>query len=376
MNINLGKTLACGVVAMSLAGSAHAYYFQTCDGDKIDWPGNNQPMRGHTISFEQDAMHDALDVTVKRININPSKFRFDHSFGDSSVGFSNDQNEIWFSVDQDYLEESSGKTRVRFKCTVFTSEILETDIVLQGDFSVVDWTFSDDRPSLSVYGEDNRALRATIMHELGHALGLLHTIETYGVMGNASRHSNTNGNRARVYFGEDGASGAVRLYGTASSDIEDMGVAHWKFVEAGDDPKKDYSVHGRTVVYDLSGEEITDTQTINGERHYKVEKGQSIQVEFSYENNGKTELGVDVGFYLSGNNTITTGDLPLGTRHLTLGRNSVHTTKTTVQIPAWVPSGTYFVGAVIDHNNKIAEKTFHNNATYVGIKVLKDGVMF
>jgi len=374
--IKRAPSLLLTAVLLLMATPSHAYYYRTCDGHKIDWQSNTKGMRGHSISFEQDAMHDALDVEVIRINFNPSKFRFNHSFGDTSVGFENGHNEIWFTTSQDYLDDRPGVTRTLYKCTTFKSEILETDILLQGDFSKVDWTFSDDRPSLSAYGGDNRALRATIMHELGHAVGLLHTIETYGVMGNSKRHSNTNGSKARVYFGEDASSGAVKLYGTSSSDIEDMGVSHWKFVQAGQDPKTDYSLHDRTKIFTLADDEIEEGQTKNGEFHFEVEKGQSIQVEFTYENNGKSELGVDVGFYLSGNNSITTGDLLLRTRHLTLTRNAAHTSKTTVEIPAWIPSGLYFVGAVTDYNNQIQETTFNNNTAYIGIKVLKDDDMF
>jgi hypothetical protein len=317
-------------------------------------------------------MRDALETQVERFNFNPSKFRLDLSLNEGSVAFANEQNEIWFSFSQDLLDERPGATQMRYTCTNFKSEFVEMDVVLQGDFSLIDWSYTDDRASLSAYGGENRALRTTLMHELGHVMGLLHTIETYGVMGNSSRHNNTNGSRSRTYLGEDGSSGAVKLYGTASSSVEDVGVSHWKFKASGDDPFDDYSEHTRTRVYDSNGDLIEAKEGKDGENHYEVRKGQTIQVEFTYENNGQDEQTVSAGYYLSGNNKITTGDLFLDDRPFTLSRNTAHVHRKTVTIPAWVPSGLYFVGVVIDYDNKLSEKTANNNATYIGIKVLKE----
>jgi hypothetical protein len=368
--INLLLIIGLGIFIQP--GAAQAYYYLTCDGDKIDWQSNSITMRAHTESFEQDAMRTALETPTDRFNFNPSKFRINLSLNENNIDFANEQNEIWFSYIQDFLDNRPGATQMRYYCTHFKSEFIEMDVVLQGDFSLIDWTYSDDRSSLSVYGGENRALRTTIMHEFGHVMGLLHTIETYGVMGNSSRHSNTNGNRARTYLGEDGSSGAVKLYGTASSNIEDVGVSHWKFKASGDDPYNDYSEHTRTRVYDSDGDLIEDKEKKNGENHYEVKKGQTIQVEFTYENNGQDEQTIYAAYYLSGNNTITTGDLFLDDRPFTIARNTAHRHQKTIKIPAWVPSGLYFVGVIVDYENELSEKTARNNATFIGIKVLKE----
>lgn len=372
------KTLIASIFSLLLVAlPAHAYYYRTCDGNKIDWQTNTVILRALGLSFDWQPAQDAINREITRFNFNPSKMRIGVTHGHNDIGMDNDKSEIWASVNQDLLEQRSGVTFTWYKCTNSKSEILETDIVLQADPASLkddkdfDWTFSDDRASLRVYGGDNRAIRATMMHEIGHVAGLLHTIETYGVMGHASRHANTNANKARVYLGEDASSGVVKLYGTASENIEDVGVSHWKFVSAGDDPKEDYSEHNRTVVYDNDGDLIEDTSNKNSEIHYKVKKGQSIKVEFTYENNGQDEHELEVGFFLSGNNTITTGDLFLRDSKVTIARNSAYTTSKTVTIPAWVPSGFYFVGAIIDYDKKLSEQTGSNNTTYIGIRVLK-----
>lgn len=367
------KLLTSTFLLLTCSMPAQAYYYMTCDGDKVDWEGtNSKTLRAHTISFEQDPMRNALDRQIARFNFNPSKFRLDVSYGHSDVALKNEKSEIWFSTDQDVLKNRPGFTKMRFECTKFKSKMIEADVVLQGDFSKIDWTYTDDRVSLWTYEGNNSALRTTIMHEFGHVIALLHTIETYGVMGNASRTTNTNGNRARSYLGEDGSSGAVKLYGTNSSNIEDVSVSHWKFVAAGDDPHDDYSEHDRTEVYDSDIKVIEETSNKNSEIHYKVKKGQTIGVQFTYENSGQDEQSVDIGFFLSGNNTITTGDLFLRDNEITITRNSALTLIHNVTIPAWVPSGYYFVGSIIDYNKKLGEQTGSNNISYIGIRVLKD----
>lgn len=360
------------VMLLAVSVDASAYYYYVCDGNPVEWADDNQTLRAHAGSFPNGALQQALQVQIDRFNFNPSKLRLEVVFGDNDVGFDNGQNEIWFTPSQSILTGHPGHTRTRYQCTHSKSELKEADVLLQGDPDKIDWVVSDDRAPLSAYGGTGTALRNAIMHELGHVGGLLHTLETYGVMGDARQHNNTNGSKSRTYLGEDGGNGLVDLYGIASGDIQDLAVSHWKFLSAGDDPIDDYSTHTRTRVYNLAGNVIQNTETVNGEKRYRVQKGQTIKVEFTYENNGKSTLYVNVAYYLSGNNTISTADLPLGTRVLHLGRNTVYTTTTTVTIPNWIPSGYYYVGAIIDSNNLIAEKSGANNASYVGIRVMPD----
>lgn len=122
-------------------------------------------------------------------------------------------------------------------------------------------------------------------------------------------------------------------------------------------------------MFSFSGNLLPSVAGPNDDRRYLVDKGQTVQVEFTYENNGKTTQDASVGYYLSGNDKITTGDLQIGTASFELGRNSVHTTRVSVKIPVFVPAGDLYVGAIIDWNNQIDEMSAANNATYIPIRV-------
>ena len=84
-----------------------------------------------------------------------------------------------------------------------------------------------------------------------------------------------------------------------------------------------------------------------------------------------TQSGVDVGFYISTNNLITTFDRRIGGRTLTLSRDNVYSpTHHTVTIPGDLNVGqTYWVGAIIDEDNSLSEAVEWNNATYIPIRV-------
>ena len=79
---------------------------------------------------------------------------------------------------------------------------------------------------------------------------------------------------------------------------------------------------------------------------------------------------MDVGFYISTNDLISTFDTRIGGATLNLGRGNVYTALHTVTIPSNLNWGTnYWIGAVIDEDGSLAESTEVNNATYIPIRV-------
>jgi len=127
------------------------------------------------------------------------------------------------------------------------------------------------------------------------------------------------------------------------------------------------------VVYDTSDNPLSRVAcgANNAERCYKVSKGQTVKVEFTYENLGSHTQNVDIGYYLSTNDLITTFDTLLGQGNIAaLGSSIVTTNNTYVTIPSNLPSGsTRYIGAIVNFNNKFTEAMAANNATYVGIRV-------
>ena len=110
---------------------------------------------------------------------------------------------------------------------------------------------------------------------------------------------------------------------------------------------------------------------MNGEPRYNVNKGQQYLVEFSYENNGESYQTTEVGYFISTNDYISTGDRRIGGRNgMGLGRNTVFTFQAPVTIPADLVSGqTYWLGVIIDEDSTLSEVTETNNRTYISIRV-------
>jgi len=106
------------------------------------------------------------------------------------------------------------------------------------------------------------------------------------------------------------------------------------------------------------------------QRRYYVSKGQSVLVEFAYERSGESTQTVNVGFYVSTNNVISTAERLIKTFSTTLGRADVYTTRVAATIPADLVSGTtYYLGAYVDYDNKITKVDSANNAAYPIIRI-------
>jgi hypothetical protein len=69
-----------------------------------------------------------------------------------------------------------------------------------------------------------------------------------------------------------------------------------------------------------------------------------------------------VGLYLSKDKIVTTSDIFLGSRSVSsLAAGAVSQAATQVRIPADLPLGTYFIGAIADYTNVITETNELNN---------------
>jgi subtilase family serine protease len=145
-----------------------------------------------------------------------------------------------------------------------------------------------------------------------------------------------------------------------------VAVVHWKYSGA----SGEYSDHTKTVIYDTGGS-VLPTTNVSGETGYRVKLGQTVRAEFTYENNGaNTQTGIQVGYYISTNDLITTFDRKIGSASFNLSRDNVFTTTVNLVIPNDLSSGTnYWLGVIIDDNGAIRESVETNNATYIPIHV-------
>jgi hypothetical protein len=245
-----------------------------------------------------------------------------------------------------------------------SGNLMVTDILFY-TASGTTWTTSMVATSSIAYGGSFRQFEPAAIHELGHALGLDHEGDEYNVMGTEYTHVHLNDGICHSYVGEDASDGAVSLYGLNGSAGQDVSVVHWKRtgVSGG------YSVHSLTEIF-VPGTLTPKSSTAlsDGQLRYIINDGDSVDVEFTYENNGRSDQTPNIGFYLSLDDNITTGDTFLTSSSPTLRRNDVYTRSYTVRIPAGTAARNYWLGAVIDYDSQISEFD-GNNAASIPIEV-------
>jgi len=347
VNTRIAIAAAC---LLAGAGVQHADGYTTFG----EWSGSNFTLRGATVSFPVGVWRSALQTVETRFDVNPSNSYMNHSWNDGSVGIGNGQSEVWFSSD------SAHSPAVTYTSTLF-GFILEADVVF---YNGIAYTTSMNKTSIWPYGGASRPFQTTACHEYGHAAGLGHENDEYNIMGQDWDHIHCNGSSCRSYFGEDACDGLVALYGRWSGgSIEDVSVSMFRYTGA----SGAYSTHGLCRMWNSTGGALSSV-LYNGQRRYNVNSGQTVRVEFTYENNGETSKTPRVGFYLSTNSTISTGDTLITTRNPTVARGNVYTTYYTITLPAGTSGTIRFLGVIIDDNGLIAEVDSSNNAAYHIIK--------
>ncbi|HSI60086.1 MAG TPA: matrixin family metalloprotease [Ideonella sp.] len=362
--------LAGAALSCLAASPAFAYNVGSCLGLPVKWGTDNPTLNASPISFPTGYWRDGLQRTVDLINQNPTPFFFSLATDPDGLGLGNGQSEVWGSTDPAVLQGAPAIAYWYDTCYWLFGPIsyrTESDVIFDYN-SPFQWTADELKSSLIMYTGSLRQLQGTGVHEFGHAMGLLHVNTEYNVMGADFQHIWANGSSAHGYLGEDAADGATYLYGPWSFAWQDLGVAHWKYSFA----SGEYSMHAKTGIYNAAGV-LLPAATVKGEAGYQVKRGQSVQVEFTYENNGRDSQTVNTGWYLSTNDIISVNDRLLATNTgMTLSRGDVLTYRRALSIPSDLTVGkVYWIGTVVDKDNVVADSVPSNNATYIPIRVKK-----
>jgi len=363
----INKLLAA-CCTLAFAADAFAYSYTECLGEKLKWSSNSKALRANSTSFPAGYWRNGLQQAIDSANLNPSNFRYSLVTDTGGVGLNNGQSEVW--GDTGSILDGAPAIAYSYKtCYWWFGDHVhmdEVDVIFDYDDSPWRWTADQVKSSMTKYTGSLRPLQTTGTHEFGHGLKLNHENDEYNIMGTDTEHIHVNGSSARAYMGEDAADGIVYLYGERAGSWEDVGLVHWKYSGA----SGEYSDHTKTKVYNSTGGNLS-TYTVAGETGYRVNPGQVVQLELTYENMGKnTQNNVDVGYYISTNDLITTLDTRIGGGSFDLGRGSVYTAKVTLTIPNSLSVNTnYWIGAVIDEDGSLGEAVEWNNATYIPLRV-------
>ena len=157
----------------------------------------------------------------------------------------------------------------------------------------------------------------------------------------------------------------MHLYGATTGTMEDVSLTNFKYQGT----SGEYSTHQPARLYN-SSDAVLSSFIDDGERRYRVNKNQAVKLELTAENNGKSFQQRKIAYYISSNSTISTLDRLIGTGIISVGRNQPNTFKRNLVIPGDLTAGKdYWIGAVIDYDDTLAETVTSNNATYIPIRI-------
>lgn len=347
-----------GAIVIGLTSPlAHAEW-ETCGGAKLRWPGKSATLRAAIPT--DSPWYEALKDAVTKWNYTGSAFHFSLISDDSSFGLKNGQSEVWFTDSAKDLKGSYGKTY--WWTDPATCKLTEADILFDIN---APWTASKLRSDSLVYDGTLIPFRAVAMHELGHACGSGHTIDTYSIMGNASHHVHANGDSTRYYPGENDVYESIQVYGKTTAGHEDLSVVHWRH----SGQWGEYSTHARTRLFDLDGNELQKVPGASDDvaAEYFVVSGTPIRAECTLENRGTGTKQVMLDFVASTNDVISASDDFLGAEAVSFGVGFANTIKSKPMTihPLLTPGKTYYVGAIVDSTALVDEVLETNNATFL-----------
>lgn len=323
-----------GAIALTaLTSVAQAAVWRECSGNKIRWNSNFANMAISTTSIPAGSSMDSRlqNAMWHWNNVKGSSFNFYVLRDtDGTHNSSNGVNEIYFSSAE--TGSALAVTFSRYHCYwAFGWRYGRDEADIAFNTSLAWSTSPFNYASLgSPYSFEGVAL-----HELGHALGLLHEDNRMATMNSYYPNSGPFGYyKEWDPFGDDRL-GVRALYGDATTERDVAGSAF----------KRTGTGTSGLVSSPLS-----------------AARGSTVNIEFTFSNLGTSTQTFDIGFYLSTNNYISTADTLLGTNYGAWGSAGfTGTFSRSLYIPTSVAPGTYYLGFLLDKGNTTAEANEGNN---------------
>lgn len=351
----------CIVGLSLLCQSAYAYNFITADCGNVNFGGGNMTFNYGTSLFSAEKVE--LTTAANRVTAFSDSSITIANQNDPSTANGNGQNEVFY-------DSSIGTAQCWYSWNTTSCNVVEADMQL-GDEP---WTTGEDSQHwpFNNSATGGRSVLGTGVHEWGHCIGMAHENTVYNMMGSDWTHVTRNSETTYYGPGEDLSAGLIVLHGErsgGSDNFRDVGATIFRY----NGVSGEYSTHRFGVLRNpSSGNALPVVGSFSGQNTYQVVAGQTVQMELTLENNGeKNGETVNVGYYLSTNSVISSGDTLLRTINgYGLNRNTPFEITVNVTIPVDTAAGNYFLGAFADHDNLINETTALNNVAYYPISVL------
>ncbi len=335
--------IATSVLLSIISAPANAGRYRTCNDDPVVLTGD-PTTRISTVSFPVGSVHrqDLDNVLAHWNNMQGMTLEFDPIVNFSgSYGFDNGNNEI---VAQNI--SGLGLTTIQMDACFWWFEsqhIQEFDIEIDADTS---WLLGAPPENTN---DGNNSLRYTIVHELGHALGLLDNNDSpvASVMKQSLKGESWSGGNAfsRLHpFGDD--SFTSRFLYPHSNSHRDIATSAFEVISS-----------SRNATETMANTTIT------------VTAGRNFTARGSFSNLGKTTENFEIIYVLSTNDIISTFDTVVASGTGTAPAGSFHTFSWTARVPTSLAPGTYSLGLILDPNNRISERLEGNNVTLLRTRV-------
>lgn len=333
--------LAAGVTVPAVAS---AYSHHACNGTAYRWDRSDIDFRIMTCSAPAGSQKaDDLVYGMQEWNaVQSMDDMFDVAWDAHTcvVRTGNGRNEVGF-VDSAAIDGALGLTLRRYSggCWSWSRdiEIIEADVFINGDADL-------EQGNPSACNQKRLGQRTTILHELGHAIGLNHEDEYMSLM----MSTDGEGKYCGTYMVEphpDDATGGRALY-PDRGDSRDLAASEFK-------------VAGINRV--ATNSDGTTRTLCPGERH---------EVQWSVANLGTIDETYNVRWYLSTNDYITPQDRTIAT-NVGAVQNAGHfsTWRRVITMPRDIDPGVYYLGHLVDYDQRIWERRGDNNYTYMASRI-------
>jgi len=335
--------LLLGMMGSTWSSAAYAYRHSSCNGEPYRWTQDvDFQLKACSAPPGTQKAKDVVYALDEWNAVGGMSQIASWETGDDvcAVRTGNRINEIGFVAD-DAIDGALGLTLRRYSglCWDWTDhvDLVEADVFINGEVGL--------HPGSPTHCNRKQVgQRTTVLHELGHAIGLNHYDDAMALMLSSDGDATYCGSRMVTPHPDD-AEGGRFLYsdGARSRDLA-------------------------ASTYYLAGPDRVELNSQPGIE--ALCPGEYYQVRWSVANLGTVDETYNVRWYLSVNKTITVHDLPIATNvnaRQTHGRFSTWSRR--LRMPRKITPGIYFVGHIVDYDNRVWEQRGGNNFTYMARKV-------